>query len=275
MSLFYEENFVHLIPFYKKHFMTDLKISGLNLDIAWKNKSENFKNIEKYLTDISTDILILPEMFSTGFCMKPEEIADRNEETLYWMKNFAKQKDCAVGGSASVLEGEKYVNRFYFVEPNGNLSQYDKRHLFSYSGEDRKYTAGNEKVIVHYKGWRILLQICYDLRFPVFSRNNADYDAIFYVANWPESRIDAWQTLLKARAIENQAYVFGLNRIGRDGNHLEYPESSFCFFADGTEISTTHHSIVSAQFEGKKLKDFRTRFPFLSDRDDFLIREQQ
>ena len=211
-------------------------------------------------------------MFSTGFSMEPAEIADRNEETLTWMKKFASEKNTAVCGSASIYEDEKYLNRFYFVEPNGNYSAYDKRHLFSYSGEDKKYNPGKERVIVQYKGWRILLQVCYDLRFPVFSRNNEDYDVILYVANWPKSRIDAWQTLLKARSIENQAYVFGLNRIGIDGNNLEYPESSYCFFADGTEVSATTNNLVSATLKMEKLEHFRTKFPFLSDRDEFLLK---
>ena len=211
-------------------------------------------------------------MFSTGFYMEPAEIADRNEETLTWMKKFASEKNTAVCGSASIYEDEKYLNRFYFVEPNGNYSAYDKRHLFSYSGEDKKYNPGKERVIVQYKGWRILLQVCYDLRFPVFSRNNEDYDVILYVANWPKSRIDAWQTLLKARSIENQAYVFGLNRIGIDGNNLEYPESSYCFFADGTEVSSTSNNLVSATLKMEKLEHFRTKFPFLSDRDEFLLK---
>ena len=251
--------------------MTNLKIAGLNLDIAWKNKNENFKNIEKSFNDIFADIFILPEMFPTGFYMKPEEIADRKEETLEWMKKLAHQKKAAVCGSASIYEDKKFLNRFYFVEPNGDYCFYDKRHLFSYSGEDKKYSSGNERVIVNYKGWRILLQVCYDLRFPVYARNNGDYDAIFYVANWPKSRIDAWQTLLKARAIENQAYVFGLNRIGIDGNNLEYPESSYCYYPDGNEISTTKSNIVTATFEAENLHEFRAKFPFLSDRDEFLL----
>ncbi|MDQ0476712.1 amidohydrolase [Chryseobacterium sp. MDT2-18] len=252
--------------------MNDLIISGLNLNIAWKNKSENFKQIELAFKQTSADLLILPEMFSTGFYMKPEEIADRNEETLQWMKNFAKQKNTAVCGSASVFGGDQYLNRFYFVKPDGEYFFYDKRHLFSYSGEDKKYSSGQERVIVQYKGWRILLQVCYDLRFPVFSRNNNDYDAILYVANWPKSRIDAWQTLLKARAIENQAYVFGLNRIGTDGNDLEYPESSYCYFADGSETSSTKNNIISTIFEAEKLDKFRTKFHFLSDRDEFELK---
>lgn len=252
--------------------MKGLKITGLNLDITWKNKSANFEKVLQSFDNIETDIVMLPEMFPTGFYMNPDEIADRNEETLFWMEKFAAEKDSVVCGSASVYEEGKFLNRFYFVEPNGNYSYYDKRHLFSYSGEDQKYSAGKERIIVKYKGWRILLQVCYDLRFPIFSRNNNDYDIILYVANWPKSRIDAWQTLLKARAIENQAYVFGLNRIGIDGNNLEYPESSYCFYADGTEISTTNNNIVSANLDLEKLQQFRLKFPFLSDRDEFFYK---
>ena len=251
--------------------MNTLKISGINLDISWKDKDANYHTIQKAAQYISTDILLLPEMFATGFYMKPNEIADENEETLRWMKSLAKERQTAVCGSVAVKENDVFYNRMYFVEPNGTFYSYDKRHLFSYSGEDKTYTPGKEKVIVHYKGWRILLQVCYDLRFPVFTRNNDNYDVILYVANWPKSRIDAWQTLLKARAIENQAYVFGLNRIGIDGNNLEYPESSYCYFADGTEVSSTSENIISAEFTREKLENFREKFPFLSDRDDFSL----
>lgn len=251
--------------------MNTLKISGINLDISWKDKDANYHTIQKAAQYISTDILLLPEMFATGFYMKPNEIADENEETLRWMKSLAKERQTAVCGSVAVKENDIFYNRMYFVEPNGTFYSYDKRHLFSYSGEDKTYTPGKEKVIVHYKGWRILLQVCYDLRFPVFTRNNDNYDVILYVANWPKSRIDAWQTLLKARAIENQAYVFGLNRIGIDGNNLEYPESSYCYFADGTEVSTTSENIISAEFTREKLEKFREKFPFLSDRDHFSL----
>lgn len=251
--------------------MNTLKISGINLDISWKDKDANYHTIQKAAQYISTDILLLPEMFATGFYMKPNEIADENEETLRWMKSLAHERQTAVCGSVAVKENDIFYNRMYFVEPNGTFYSYDKRHLFSYSGEDKTYTPGKEKVIVHYKGWRILLQVCYDLRFPVFTRNNDNYDVILYVANWPKSRIDAWQTLLKARAIENQAYVFGLNRIGIDGNNLEYPESSYCYFADGTEVSTTSENIISAEFTREKLENFREKFPFLSDRDHFSL----
>lgn len=251
--------------------MNTLKISGINLDISWKDKDANYHTIQKAAQYISTDILLLPEMFATGFYMKPNEIADESEETLRWMKSLAHERQTAVCGSVAVKENDIFYNRMYFVEPNGTFYSYDKRHLFSYSGEDKTYTPGKEKVIVHYKGWRILLQVCYDLRFPVFTRNNDNYDVILYVANWPKSRIDAWQTLLKARAIENQAYVFGLNRIGIDGNNLEYPESSYCYFADGTEVSSTSENIISAELIREKLENFREKFPFLSDRDDFSL----
>ncbi|SFI86857.1 Predicted amidohydrolase [Kaistella treverensis] len=251
--------------------MNNLKISAPHFDIIWKDKNANFRNIEEKFAAIQADILVLPEMFSTGFYMQAEEIADQKEETLNWMRSFAKEKNIAVCGSASVKENKRFVNRFYFVEPSGEYQYYDKRHLFSYSGEDKTYSAGSERIIVSYNGWRILLQVCYDLRFPVFSRNNGDYDAIFYVANWPSTRIDAWKTLLKARAIENQSYVLGVNRIGIDGNNLEYPESSYCFFADGEEISSGKNGIFSANLDSEKLQKNRQKFPFLSDRDEFKI----
>lgn len=263
--------FVYLIVLNNNFTMKLFKITGLNFDIIWKDKNENFKKLEEHLRDVKTDILLLPEMFSTGFCMEPEEIADLNAETVSWLKKWAKEKDFAICGSASIKENENYFNRFYFVKPDGEVVHYDKRHLFSFSGEDKIYTAGKERIIVNFKGLRILLQVCYDLRFPVFSRSNGDYDAIFYVANWPETRIDAWKTLLKARAIENQCYVFGLNRIGTDGNNLTYPESTYCFFADGTEISDTNNNLVTAELDLTKLEYFRNKFQFLSDRDSFEV----
>jgi len=248
-----------------------LTISGLNLNIEWKNKFKNFKTIEHEFSGISADIFILPEMFSTGFCMDAEEIADQNEETLHWMQDFASRKNAAVAGSVSVKENGKFYNRFYFVKPDGAFDFYDKRHLFSYSGEDKIYTPGKERKVVEYKGILFLLQVCYDLRFPVFSRNNEDYDVALYVANWPDTRVEAWKHLLKSRAIENQSYVFGLNRIGTDGNNLNYEESSRCFFPDGSDV--LHHSgnIVSVKIDLEKLNEFRKRFPFLKDRDQFEI----
>ena len=252
--------------------MPMLKISGLNLDIVWKNKDQNFRNIEKEFSNIEADLFLLPEMFSTGFCMEANEVADRNLETLTWMKSFAKSRNTAVAGSVSVEKNGKFYNRFYFVFPDGNFEYYDKRHLFSYSGEDKIYTAGTERKVIEYKGFRILLQVCFDLRFPVFSRNQDDYDAILYVANWPKSRVDAWKSLLKARSIENQAFLFGLNRIGVDGYNLDYEESSLVYFPDGREISARHNNIVLCEWDLEELKDFRNKFPFLTEKDGFEIK---
>ncbi len=251
--------------------MSKLKVVGLNLDIVWKNKPENYKTIEATLANIEADIFLLPEMFSTGFCMDAEEIADRNNETLSWMQYFAKQKNTAIAGSVSVSENNKFYNRFYFVKPDEDFDFYDKKHLFSYSGEDKIYTAGEQRKVVEYKGFNILLQVCYDLRFPVFQRNLGDYDLMLNVANWPNTRVEAWRTLLKARAIENQALVFGLNRIGTDGNNLNYEESTLALLPDGTEISTRENALVIAEFNLEELQKFRERFPFLKDADKFEI----
>jgi predicted amidohydrolase len=249
-----------------------MKITGLNLDIVWKNKEKNFKVIENELHRQEADIFLLPEMFSTGFCMDASEVADLNYESLEFLQKMAKEKNAAFSGSAPVEEDGKFYNRMYFVHPDGNADFYDKRHLFSFSGEDKVYTPGKKRVIVNYKGFRILLQVCYDLRFPVFARNNDDYDMILYVSNWPEKRVEAWEHLLKARAIENLCFVFGLNRIGTDGNNLFYQESSHCFFADGREISQKEGNLVKAELNLEELKDFRNHFQFLNDRDSFEIK---
>lgn len=249
--------------------MNSLKIKAVNFDISWKNQKVNFEVLEDILKDEKADLFLLPEMFSSGFCMDAEEIADKSENTLKWMKSFARKKNAAICGSVSVKENEKFYNRMYFVKPDGNFEFYDKRHLFSYSGEDKIYTKGNLRKIIEYKNFRILLQVCYDLRFPIFSLNQNDFDLILYVANWPDSRISAWETLLKARAIENQSFVFGLNRIGVDGNNLFYPESSFCFDGEGKIISTVSNDIVTANLDLGKLENFREKFPFLKDGDDF------
>ncbi|WP_028121994.1 nitrilase-related carbon-nitrogen hydrolase [Epilithonimonas tenax] len=251
--------------------MSTLKIAGINLDITWKNKEQNFRKIENAFSSTEAAIFLLPEMFSTGFCMEADEVADRHLETLYWMQSFAKSKNSAVAGSASVEENGKFYNRFYFVFPDGSFEHYDKRHLFSYSGEDKIYTAGTERKIIEYKGFKILLQVCFDLRFPVFSRNQDDYDAVLYIANWPNSRVEAWKSLLKARSIENQAFLFGLNRIGIDGYKLDYKESSLVYFPDGREISDRENNVIIAEWNLEELKEFRSKFPFLNERDGFEI----
>lgn len=248
-----------------------MKIAGLNLDIIWKNKAENFQLIERELQNQQADLFLLPEMFSTGFCMDASEVSDRNHESLEFLKKMSREKNAAFCGSAPFEDNGIFYNRMYFVEPDSTVDFYDKRHLFSFSGEDKVYTPGKERVIVNYNSFRILLQVCYDLRFPVFARNNDDYDVILYVANWPEKRVGAWEHLLKARAIENLSFVFGLNRIGTDGNNLFYQESSHCFFADGKEISQKNGNLVTAELDIEELKDFRNHFQFLNDRDSFSI----
>ncbi|MCJ8155200.1 nitrilase family protein [Chryseobacterium sp. SSA4.19] len=248
-----------------------MKITGLNLDIIWKDKPGNFQQIEKELQNQEADIFLLPEMFSTGFCMDASEIADRNQESLEFLKKMSAEKNAAFCGSAPVEEEGNFYNRMYFVQPDSQVDFYNKRHLFSFSGEDKVFSKGKERVIVKYKGFRFLLQVCYDLRFPVFARNNDDYDTVLYVANWPEKRVGAWEHLLKARAIENLSFVFGLNRIGTDGNKLFYQESSHCFFADGKEISEKAGNVITAELSMEELKDFRNHFQFLNDRDSFSI----
>ena len=252
--------------------MSTFKIIGLNLDISWKNKEQNFKQIEKEFASTEADLFLLPEMFSTGFCMEADEVADRNLESLTWMKSFAKNKNSAIAGSVSAEENGKFYNRFYFVFPDGSFEYYDKRHLFSYSGEDKIYTAGTERKIIDYKGFKILLQVCFDLRFPVFSRNQNDYDAVLYVANWPKSRVEAWKSILKARSIENQAFLFGLNRIGTDGYNLEYEESSLVYFPDGREISERKNNLIISEWNLEELNEFRNKFPFLKERDEFELK---
>ncbi|RQP14487.1 MAG: nitrilase family protein [Chryseobacterium sp.] len=245
-------------------------IAGVSLDSQWKAVDHNLAAAEKLLENATADLLLLPEMFATGFCMDADDIADKGK-VLQWMKQLAKNKDSAVAGSVAVRDDGQFYNRFYFVQPDGNTACYDKRHLFSYAGEEKIYTAGKDRVIIKYKGLNILLQVCYDLRFPVFQRNNDDYDLMLNVASWPGKRIDAWQTLLKARAIENQCYAFGLNRSGTDGNDLEYPESSYCFAPDGNDISTKNGDIITANIDKEYLNRFRDKFPFLKDRDRFTL----
>lgn len=220
------------------------------------------------------DLYVLPEMFSTGFCTSPEGVAEPEPcDSLKWMKDSAEMFSAAIAGSVAVEENGRFFNRFYFVTPDGNAVHYDKRHLFTYGGEHLKFTAGKERKIVEYKGVRILLQVCYDLRFPVWSRNRGDYDMALYVASWPETRTDAWRQLLKARAIENQCFVAGVNRIGTD------PSNSYC---GGTmlidpygkviaECADGMESVAVAEISMEELAAFRQKFPVLDDADDFEL----
>jgi predicted amidohydrolase len=211
-------------------------------------------------------------MFSTGFCTNPDGIAENlNNETLQWMKSKAAEKSAAIAGSVAVTDGKRYFNRFYFVKPDGSVAFYDKKHLFTYGGEHHRFTAGEERVIVEWKGVRILLQICYDLRFPVWARNRADYDMIIYVASWPTPRVAAWSALLVARAIENQCYVAGVNRVGTDPA-CEYCGGTVVIDPYGKTIAECpmgEESEASALVDMDALEAFREKFPVLNDADEF------
>jgi omega-amidase len=218
--------------------------------------------------------MVLPEMFSTGFTMNPSAVAETMQgETIAWMQSVAKQKQCAITGSLVLQEQDKYFNRMVFVFPNGEIQTYDKRHLFTLAKEDAIYTSGKQKTIVEYKGWKICLQICYDLRFPVFARNVENYDVLLYVASWPKPRIAAWDSLLKARAIENMCYVLGVNRVGTDGNLHEYVGHSQIIDFLGNELVAPFSSeaICIATLDKEDLMATRQKLNFLNDKDTFTL----
>ena len=248
-----------------------MKISIIQQDIVWADVAENIRKADAAVDSLpGADLYVLPEMFSTGFCTLPEGIAEEADgPTLQWMKSKSAQLNAAVAGSVAVQEGGRYHNRFYFVKPDGSVSHYDKKHLFTYGGEHKHFTAGNERVVVEYKGVRILLEVCYDLRFPIWSRNHGDYDMILYVASWPTVRVAAWKSLLVARAIENQCYVAGVNRVGNDPTN-EYSGGSMVIDPYGKIIASCEDGVemaVSADVDMDMLDAFRAKFPVLNDSD--------
>ena len=248
-----------------------MKVSILQTDILWADPEGNVEKADKMIdASPGADLYVLPEMFSTGFCTQPEGIAESTDsQTLTWMKSKALQTGAAVAGSVAVTEDGRYYNRFYFVEPDGNVTFYDKKHLFTFGGEHKHFTAGDRRVIVNYKGIRILLEVCYDLRFPVWSRNRGDYDMIIYVASWPTPRAEAWKALLTARAIENQCYVVGVNRVGDDPSN-EYSGGSRIIDPYGriiAECDDGAEGAVSAEIDMTLLEAFRQKFPVLNDAD--------
>lgn len=252
-----------------------MKVTLLQRDIYWCDPERNLREIERMVAKASeTDLMVMPEMFQTGFCMTPADIAEKSEHsaTLSWMKHIAMMRQCALAGSIAVEEGGKYYNRFYFVFPDGTVRHYDKRHLFTYGGEQQVYVPGEGRVVVSYKEVRILLQVCYDLRFPGWARNRGDYDLILYVANWPASRISVWDTLLRARAIENQCYVVGVNRIGTDLSSI-YCGHSVAIDAYGRDLICMgeEEACCSFSIDLAVLRAFRKKFPVLEDRDRFEL----
>ena len=256
--------------FYYKNIMN---ITTIQSDIIWEDRISNLIKYQEKIDQIeSTDLIILPEMFTTGFSMSPKEISENMDgETIHWMKQNANKTNSAICGSIVIEEYGKYFNRFIWVNPDGSIHHYDKRHLFPF-GENENYTPGNEKIIIEYKGWKICPLICYDLRFPVWSRNSEDYDLLIYVANWPDKRKDAWKSLLKARAIENQCYVIGVNRVGEDPKNYYSGDSSLINALGETLYINSHiEEIYSTTISKYDLNKVRLQLPFLNDKDNFKI----
>lgn len=253
-----------------------MKVSIIQHDIVWGNPAENRLRLQQQIeAQPGADLYVLTEMWSTGFAINPEGVAERDEASLQWMKDMAVQQQAAIAGSLAIEQDGSFHNRLYFVKPDGEVEYYDKRHLFSYGGEDKYYSPGTERVVVEWKGVRFLLTVCYDLRFPVWMRYCNDYDAILCVANWPTVRIDSWQTLLRARAIENQCYVVGVNRVGKDPN-CDYCGCSAIINPYGQTIAECEKDkecSMEAVFDMEKLNAYRVKFPALKEKDKFEIIE--
>lgn len=255
----------------------NLRTAVIQVDLSWehpiKNRDIFSEKIEKIHEEV--DLIVLPEMFSTGFSMNASELAEQPQgQTFKWMQETARKKEAAVTGSVIVEDKGNYYNRLYFIFPDGTYKTYDKRHTFTLAKEDKTYTAGKDRLIVEYKGWRICPLICYDLRFPVWARNTEDYDVLIYVANWPETRIHAWDILLQARAIENMSYCIGVNRTGPDGNDYQYNGHTGVYdclgkalFANDREIEFTE--VVT--LDKSHLEETRGKLKFLQDRDSFTL----
>jgi omega-amidase len=253
-----------------------MKIALIQSSLFWENPIANRNHFEEKINCIAEniDLIILPEMFTTGFTMKPEIVAETMQgETVLWLQSLAKAKNSAITGSLVIKENDNFYNRLLFVFPTGEIQFYNKRHLFTLAGEEKVYTAGAEKLIIEYKGWRICPLICYDLRFPVFARNVEEYDLLIYVANWPETRIQAWDALLKARAIENMSYTVGVNRIGKDNNKFEYNGHSQVVDCIGNYILEPVEANAVFIVELNKAEQIlvRKKFNFLNDKDSFVL----
>lgn len=253
-----------------------LKVAAIQADLAWEAPEKNRNYFEKQFQGLASqdfDLVILPEMFTTGFSMQPKKLAEPNNGiTVKWMQANALKYNFLLTGSLIIRGNSNYYNRQIFAFPDGSLKHYDKRHLFRMGDEHKHYTAGKERIIINYKGWRILPQICYDLRFPIWSRNHNSYDLLIYVANFPAPRRKVWKTLLAARAIENQCYVVGCNRIGRDGYGLHYSGDTQIISPKGKVIASAPKNIayvLTTDLDIKEIQHFRERFPVHLDADNF------
>lgn len=248
-----------------------MKISLLQRDVVWGSPSKNIQQANDAIKALpKSDLYVLPEMFSTGFVSEPNGMAEsENGESLAWMKLLAQELDAAIAGSVAVSTANGFRNRFYFVKPDGDVTYYDKRHLFTYGGEHKRYAAGDSRVVVEFRGVRFMLSVCYDLRFPTWLRNHEDYDCLLTVANWPTVRLGAWNVLLHARAIENQCYVCGVNRVGNDPA-CEYSGGTMCIDAYGRDVAAcaaVQEDAVTVELDMDKLRSFRQKFPVLKDQD--------
>lgn len=254
----------------------NLKITIIQSDLSWENKEANCAMFTQKINAISedTDVIVLPEMFNTGFSMNASVLAeDSSGYTLNWMAEMAMNKNAVVTGSLIIQENGRYYNRLIWMNPDGTFSQYDKRHLFSMGSEDRHYTAGKSSLVVNYKGWKIMPVVCYDLRFPAWLRNHHEaYDVLIVIANWPDKRISHWDVLLPARAIENQVYVVGVNRVGTDGNGLLHTGHSAIYSAYGDRLFfSEQEENKTVELDAHHLKLIRRQYPFLRDADEFTI----
>ncbi|WP_299531107.1 amidohydrolase [Ulvibacterium sp.] len=253
----------------------ELTITLVQSPLFWENPERNREMFSKKLDAISNevDLIILPEMFTTAFTMQPKNIKEEEGiKTVKWMQRQAAKKNAALVGSMVFQEDGRYFNRLHFVEPDGGFHTYDKRHTFTLAGEDKVYNAGEKKVLVEYKGFRFYPLICYDLRFPVWSRNTENYDALLYVANWPKPRITAWDTLLRARAIENMAYCIGVNRIGQDDTGHAYVGHSAVYDCLGNQlVFSDKETVLHTTLRKEHIETTRNKLKFLDDRDHFIL----
>jgi omega-amidase len=262
--------------------MSSLTFTLIQTGLHWEDKKANLQMLEEKINSIQeeTQVIVLPEMFSTGFSMKPEQLAETMEgETVAWMKRMAAEKKVILTGSVIIEEEGAYFNRSIWMLPTGQYGYYNKRHLFAFAEEDKHYTAGTERFIASANGMKIALLICYDLRFPVWARQqfdeeqNFEYDILMYVANWPERRNTAWKTLLQARAIENQCYVIGVNRVGNDGNDIAHSGDSMVVSPLGEVLyhKANEEDIFTITLNKTDLEEVRRKFQFWRDADDFQI----
>lgn len=256
----------------------NLKISIVQTSLFWEDVDKNLSSLQDKLNSLEakTDIVVLPEMFASGFTMKgKEKIAKRYSDILEWIRSCAINLDVCITGTTVYEKNDRYFNRLLFVKPDGTAEFYDKRHLFTMGEENDHFSPGSEKIIIDYKGWRIRPFICYDLRFPVWCRNKKDYDLAIFSANWPDARREVWMTLLKARAIENQAYVAGVNCVGEDGMNLNYSGDSAVYDSKGQVLcgcAPYREEIKTVELKYRDLLDFRKKFPVLEDADDFMMK---